>query len=257
MCMYNGKIESLSEIIRDTAIEVLGLPFEVASTFANIATTKVTGFFLRFENIPEFLILKNVTYDGEQFIAEWESVSEKANCPMCSKTSVHAHSIRLYAEMVQDVSIHGTGLWHKIWRKKYVCSNDHCLHKVFLEGFPGFINMRRSRMTVEFAEHVLRTAATTSNEAAAMQLKAQGAKISGDTVIRLVLKHGAKEIETNLYDKASTVVKAGIDDINLRKGDSGTACMVIINLETRKLLAIARGTTAETARQTLSTADIS
>ena len=255
MCMLSGSLdtlESLHGIIRDTAIEVLGLPHEVASSFASIATSKVTGFFFRFENIPDSLTLKDITYDGDRFVAEWESFSTTAECPVCGKASVRAHSGRLYAEMIQDIGVHGAGLWHRIWRKKYRCCNDHCVHKVFLEGFSGFIEARRSRMTAEFADHVLRTASATSNEAAARQLKAQGAKISGDTVIRLVLKHGAGEIEKAFYKEAGSLVKVGIDDINLRKGNSGTACMVIVDIETRKLLAIARGTTADTARGVLS-----
>jgi len=252
MCMLSGTLDSLNEIIRDAAIEVLGLPFEVASSFAHIATGKVTGFFFRFDNIPESLTLRDIKYDGERFIAEWESVSTHAECPICSKISERAHSGRLYCEMVQDVGIHGAGLWHRIWRKKYHCTNDHCIHKVFLEGFTGLIEMRRARMTAGFAKHILQAAAATNNEAAARQLKAQGSKISGDTVTRVVLRYGAEEIEKNFYEKAGDVVNAGIDDINLRKGDSGTSCMVIVDLDTRKLLGIARGTTADTAKGVLS-----
>ena len=252
MCMHVGTLDSLSEIIRDTAIDVLGLPHEAASNFARIVSEKVTGFLFRFDNIPESLMFKDIIYEDNRFIAEWESISTAAVCPVCNKASGQTHSRRLYAEMVQDIGLHGTGLWHRIWRKKYKCDNDHCIHKVFLEGFSGFVEARRSRMTAEFAELVLRTAAATNSEAAAMQLKAQGAKISGDTVIRLVLKHGAGEIEKVFYNDAGAVTKAGIDDINLRKGNSGTSCMVIVDLETRKLLAIARGTTADTAQGVLS-----
>jgi hypothetical protein len=247
-----NEIESLYEIIRITAIDELGLSDEAASNFAHIATSKVTGFFLRFDNVPDHLVLKNVIFDGIRFTAEWDSVSTHADCPMCGKTSEREHSARLYSEMVQDVGINGKAIWHKINRKKYICTNDHCVQVNFLEGFPGFIEMRRARMTAGFAEQVLSTAINTSSNAAAEILRSQGAEISRDTVIRVALRRGAKQVEENFYDKASEVVNVGIDDINLRKGDNSTSCMVIVNLDTGKLLGIVRGTTGETAQQALS-----
>jgi len=249
--MLNDNQDSLYEIIKNTTIEVLGVEDEVASNFAHIVTSKATGFFLRFDNIPDQLILRNIVFNGKHFIAEWESISTHANCPICGKISESEQSSHLFGEMVQDLGIHRFGLWHKIYRKKYICTNDHCIHKVFLEGFPGFIEMRRSRMTVEFADQVLETAANTSSRAAENILREQGAEISRDTIIRVILRRGAKEVEKNFYDNANEVVNVGIDDINLRKGDSSTSCMVIVNLDTRKLLGIVRGTTGETAEQVL------
>ena len=43
--MLNNDIDSLNEIIKSTAMDVLSLSEEVASNFANIVTAKVTGFF--------------------------------------------------------------------------------------------------------------------------------------------------------------------------------------------------------------------
>ena len=258
MCMRSGmldeqhKPESLCDIIRDTAVEFLGLPIEAASSFAQIASARATGFFFRFDNVPDSLTFRNIIYDGMNFIIEWDSVSEHADCPECGKTSGREQSRHLFPEKIQDVGIHGKGLWHSIRRKKYICTNDHCIQKVFIEGFPGFVEMRNSQMTVEFVTHILQIAVSTSCEAAATQLREQGAKISGDTVIRTVLRHGAHAIEKNFYENAGDVVIAGIDDINLRKGNSGTSCMVVVDLDTMKLIAIARGTTGETAQQVLS-----
>jgi len=234
-----------------TAIDVLGISDEVATRFADILTVKTTGFLLRFDNVPCHLLLKDVKFDGTRFITEWESISEHACCPVCGKTSEKEHSSRLYSEMVQDVGINGVALWHEIRRKQYLCTNDHCMHKRFLEWFPGFVEARYARMTAGFVEHVLKTAVNTSNNATAKILKAQGAEISRDTVIRITLRRGAKEVERNFYENAGEVVNIGIDDINLRKGDSSTSCMVFVNLDTRKLLGIARGTTGETAEQVL------
>ena len=244
--------ESLYEIIWSAAVEMLGVSYEAAADFAQIAVSRVTGFFLRFDNVPGDLILKDVRFEGKRFIAVWESISKHACCPLCGKVSEKEHSSRLYSEMVQDIGINGMALWHEIHRKQYLCMNDHCTHKRFMEWFPGFIEARYARMTADFVEHVLKTAVNTSNNAAAKILKAQGAEISRDTIIRATLKRGAKEVERNFYDNAGEVVNIGIDDINLRKGDSSTSCMVFVNLDTGKMLGIARGTTGETAQQALS-----
>ena len=252
MCMRSCELDSLHEIIRTTAIDVLGITEEAAANFAQIATSKVAGFFLRFDSVPDHLILKDIVYDGKRFIAEWESVSKHADCPECGKTSEQEQSKHLFSQNVQDVGINGMPLWHKINRKNYICTNDHCVQKTFLEGFPGFIEMRRARMTVSFAEQVMNAAVNTSSRAAANILRGHGAETSRDTVVRVALRRGAEQVERNFYDNAGEAVNVGIDDINLRKGDSSTACMVIVNLDTGKLLSIVRGTTGETARQVLS-----
>jgi len=249
--MTNESIDSLYEIIKGTAIDVLEITEEAATNFAQLATAQVAGFFLRFDNVPGCLILKNVIFNGKRFIAEWESVSTQSNCPLCGKPSKQEHSRHLYGEMVQDVGIQGFPLWHNINRKKYICTADYCIQKNFMEGFPGFIEKRYSRMTVNLVDQVLNTAVNTSSRAAAKILQEQGAEISRDTIIRIILRRGAKEVEKNFYDNASEVFNVGIDDINLRKGDSSTSCMVIVNLDTGKLLSIVRGTTGETAEQVL------
>jgi hypothetical protein len=249
---YNNNVGSLYELIWSTTIEVLGLSDEVASNFAHILAGKVTGFFLRFENVPDHLVLKNVIYDGKRFIAEWESVATHSNCPLCGKPSQQEYSRNLPGEMIQDVGISGKGLWHRIYRKKYICTNDHCVQKVFTEGFPGFVEKKQARMTVQLADLVLQVGVNTSSRAAAQILQSQGAEINRNTVIRVILRRGAKQIEENFYDNAGEVVNVGIDDINLRKGDSSTSCMVIVNLDTGKVLSIVRGTTGETAERVLS-----
>ena len=131
MCMPSGELESLLDIIRVTAIEVLGITDEAAANFAQIATSRATGFFLRFDDVPDRLILKDVVFDGKRFIAEWESISKQACCPECGKTSEQEQSRHLFSQNVQDVGINGIPLWHKINRKNYICTNDHCLQKTF------------------------------------------------------------------------------------------------------------------------------
>lgn len=243
--------ESLYEIIKNTSKEVFEVSTEVAEKFAQVLATRVTGFFLRFENIPSCLLMKGIEFDGTRFIVTWESISTRAQCPECGYISEKEHSAYLYSEMIQDVGINGKALWHKIYRKKYICVNDHCLKKRFMEGFPGFVESKQARMTTNFADYVLRTSINTSSRATVQILQAEGIEIAKDTVLRITLRRGAKEVESNFYDKAGEVVYTGIDDINLRKGDNSTSCMVVVNLDTGKLLGIIRGTTGDTAKHVL------
>ena len=121
--------ESLNSLLMRTAMEELGVSMEAASRFARIATVKVTGFLLRFEHVPEQLILTDVKFENGRFIVEWESISTEADCPKCGKTSKKQRSSHLRSEMIQDVAINGIPLWHKIWRKKYNCLNNDCDQK--------------------------------------------------------------------------------------------------------------------------------
>jgi hypothetical protein len=231
--MLINHAESLFEEIWRAIVEELEVSYEVAANIAKTIVSRVTGFFFRFDDVPDSLHLKDVLFDGTRFTAIWESISTEADCPTCGKTSTKPQSRHLRKQKVQDVGICNRPLWHQLWRKKYRCTNEHCVQTNFLEGFPGFIEMRRSRMTVKFAEHVLGSAVNTSSRSAAKILQSQGAETSRDTVIRVALRRGAKEIEKNFYENASDVVNIGIDDINLRKGDNSTSCMVLVPHQAR------------------------
>jgi len=250
--MNNINEESLYSLLMRTAMEELGVSEEAASRFAHIATEKVTGFFFQFDHVPESLVLMDVKFENGRFIAEWESVSTHADCPNCGETSNKQRTSHLRCEMIQDIGINGFPLWHKIWRKKYNCKNDNCEQKSFLEGFPGFVEARYSRMTARFADRVIIVSQDTSNRAAARILKDEGAEIEKDAINQLVLVRGGKQLNQNLCENAGDVVNVGIDDINFRKGDSGTSCLVVVDLDTGKLLCIARGTTGQVAENVLS-----
>ena len=187
-------VESLNFLLMCIAMEELGVSEEAAARFARIATANVTGFFLRFDNVPDCLKLRDIKLEDGRFIVEWESTSTHAACPECRKDSEMAFSSHLRSEMVQDVGISGTPLWHRIWRKQYVCTNDHCIHKRFLEGFPGFIETRYSRMTVNLADRIIMVAKDTSDRAAARILNDEGSKIDRGAIDRLVLRRGGKQI---------------------------------------------------------------
>ena len=242
---------SLYDILLESAMEELGAEHEAASRFARVATQKTSGFFLNLDHVPGTLALNNVRFSDFGFQVEWYSVATFAVCPKCGKITFHKHSKMYYPEQVQDKGVQGRPLWHVINRCKWICDNDQCLQLVFHEQFPGFVEKKCARMTVAFADYVSSIAINTSNRAAVRILRGEGATISKETVGRIVLRRAAPILEDNFYRNAGNVDKVGIDDINLRKGDHSSSCMVIVDLDKRELLGIVRGTTKEDAKKAL------
>jgi transposase len=223
---------------------------EAASQFATYALPQVSEFFLN--NPTDYLLFHDIYFVSDRYIVEWKSTSNHSVCPHCKETSHKQHSVLSKPVMLQDLSLCGKPTFHKIWRKKYYCTNNQCKQKFFLESLDGFMDDRYSRMTVSLANHVINAATHASNRATVKILKGEGIRICKDTITRLVLKRGTRGMADNMTKNASSVTKLGIDDINLRKGDPSTSCMVVLNNETGEVLCIAQGTTAETAQNILS-----
>ena len=71
--------------------------------------------------------------------------------------------------------------------QEYECINNDCEVTTFAETFDGFLNTY-SRMTERCADFICTLAMESSCEGCARICKALGIKISGDTVIRLLLR---------------------------------------------------------------------
>ena len=80
-------------------------------------------------------------------------------------------------------------------------------------------------------------------------LKRIGIKVSTDTINREVKKKSAIVFAQNL--KRDDVNVLSVDDINLRKGNSSTACSVFIDAETHRVLVIVQGATSEIAEKVI------
>ena len=71
--------------------------------------------------------------------------------------------------------------------QEYECINNDCEVTTFAETFDGFLNTY-SRMTERCADFICTRAMESGCEGCARICKALGIKISGDTVIRLLLR---------------------------------------------------------------------
>ena len=81
----------------------------------------------------------------------------------------------------------GKNVQLEIHSHEYKCINDDCMVNTFSETFNGFLN-NYSRMTERCADFICTLAMESGCEGCARICKALGIKISGDTVIRLLLR---------------------------------------------------------------------
>lgn len=96
---------------------------------------------------------------------------------------------------------------------------------------------------------MVRQALESSCNGTSKVLKSIGIKVSKDTVNREVKKKGALVVAENL--KRDDVKVLSVDDINLCKGNSFTACSVFIDAQTHRVLVIVQGATAEIAEKVI------
>jgi hypothetical protein len=212
-----------------------------------------TNYFFDF-NMPSSLRFGGCTrVEGEDILMfDWFSVATESICPKCHHISHKPDSNYLRAEMIQDCpGYNGCQIWHQIWRKQFKCTNDPCRKVQFLETFGGLVCRRWGRMTVRLVQMLVGLAKGRSLEVAGKNVRALGIAVSNKTLSRIKKRVASAIIIDNLVTHAGDVVNLGMDDINLRKGDSSSSCTVFVNLDTHKILAIAEGTTGLAAYNVL------
>jgi transposase len=143
---------------------------------------------------------------------------------------------------VQDLPILGKNVMLDMQIFDYKCNSDACGEFAPTETFDGFLTYN-SRMTDRLEDFACLLAVETSCEASARIMKSMNIKISGDTVIRLLLKRYSKQpVETC----GSTI---GVDDFALKKRHTyGT---IIVDEETHNPVAVLDGRDGVTLKEWL------
>ena len=121
----------------------------------------------------------------KQILIRMKSISKDCRCPKCGCITDKYHGT--YVRKVQDLPILGKRVQLEICSHEYECINDGCEVTTFAETFDGFLNTY-SCMTERCADFICTLAMESSCEGCARICKALGIKISGDTVIRLLLR---------------------------------------------------------------------
>jgi transposase len=185
--------------------------------------------------------------DEKTLIFYWSSNTEQAVCPEC-KTLSHRPTNTYKPRSIQDMPIAGMTVYHVIESNRYYCDNTVCSAKTFVEQFDD-IAIKDARLTDRLKDYLVQEAIETSCIGASRKLRKIGIVVSEDTIGRLAKKKAALVIEQNL--SRDDVNATAIDDINLLKGNSSTACSVFIDAETHRVLVIVQGSNGEAAEKVL------
>lgn len=157
---------------------------------------------------PEALQIAAVDQNETEITFRVYSHIKSCKCPKCGVESTHKHGT--YERKVQDLPILGRRTYLLVNAFEYQCDNAECDATTFAESIDGFLS-RFGRMTERLSEFICKLALETSCEASARILSAMKVKISGDTVIRLLLKRYSAQPAAEC---GSTV---GIDDFAFKK----------------------------------------
>lgn len=159
-----------------------------------------------------------------------KSETKSCNCPKCGQLMEQYHGT--YVRTVQDLPIFGKTVKLHVRTHEYNCKNDDCDVATFAESFNGFLVLY-SRMTERCADFICSLALETSCEGCSRICKVLRIRISGDTVIRLLLKRYQFMEDTPVGERI------GIDNFAYKKRHTyGT---VIVNGETHNPITLLDG----------------
>lgn len=159
-----------------------------------------------------------------------KSQTQSCICPKCNTISNKYHGT--YIRKVQDLPILGKQVLLEINSFEYKCENEKCSNKTMAESFDGFISYY-SRMTERLSDFLCTLALETSCEGAARIAKSMNIKVSGDTIIKILLKK-YDAMQTNICSSA-----VGIDDFAFKKRHNYET--IIVDEKTHNPIAILDG----------------
>lgn len=190
---------------------------------------------------PKEMTIKQVISDKNGITLKMYVESPKGcRCPKCQKMSSKKHGT--YARKIQDLPILGRTTWLRVNAYEYQCENTECSVITFVENISGFLHYY-SRMTDRCEDFICTLAMETSCEGCARICRNMNVKISGDTVIRLLMKR----YETQEKPLCSSTV--GVDDFAFKKRNRyGT---VIVDSETHRPVEILDGRDGNTLKEWL------
>lgn len=179
---------------------------------------------------PSELKITEIVESDDQITIHMHSISHETTCHKCGAPLIRHHGT--HRRRVQDLPILGKRVMLDMQIYDYQCESTSCGSYAATETFDGFLS-RNSRMTERLEDFICLLATETSCEASARIMNSVNVKVSGDTVIRLLIKRYEKQPEKTC---SSTV---GIDDFAFKKRQTyGT---IVVDEATHKPVAILDG----------------
>lgn len=196
---------------------------------------------INFQNFyPKELVINDTIEAQDKIIIKMISCSKQSKCPKCGTVSKHHHGT--YERKVQDLPILGKNVELQIKAYDYQCDEESCTVKSFAESFDKFLD-NYSRKTERLSQFICTTALETSCEGCSRICKSLNIKISGDSIIRLLIKKYQEMPEIN----CGSVV--GVDDFAFKKRETyGT---IIVDETTHKTITVLEGRDGQTLKEWL------
>lgn len=179
---------------------------------------------------PTDLEIYQVNEEDDTIFIHMNSRSKSCVCHKCGALLDKHHGS--HHRMVQDLPILGKRVMLDMRIFDYECCSDTCMSFTAAETFDGFFSYN-SRMTDRLEDFACLLAIETSCEASARIMRSMNIKISGDTIIRLLLKRYSKQPA----ETCGSVI--GVDDFAFKKRHTyGT---IIVDETTHKPVAVFDG----------------
>jgi transposase len=157
---------------------------------------------------PADLEILNVEDTDDKIILLMHSRSTSCTCHRCGALLKKHHGS--HRRKVQDLPILGKQVVLDMQIYDYQCISDTCSSFAATETFEGFLSYN-SRMTNRLEDFACMLAVETSCEASARIMQSMNIKISGDTIIRLLLNRYSKQPA----EICGSVI--GVDDFAFKK----------------------------------------
>lgn len=189
---------------------------------------------------PAELEIQQIEEKSDEILIYMHSRSKSCTCHQCGSVLSKLHGT--HHRRVQDLPILGKRVILDMQINDFQCTSEKCGSFASTEIFEGFLS-HNSRMTERLADFVTLLALETSCESCARIMQAMNVKISGDTVIRLLVKRYSSQ---PLPVCGPTV---GVDDFAFKKRHTyGT---IIVDEATHKPVAILDGRDGNTLKEWL------
>lgn len=157
---------------------------------------------------PEETAITKIAESENEINIYLKSKTHEQECTGCGKKATKYHST--YKRKLQDLPILGKTTYVHLTAYQYECENPDCRQHIFCEELNDFTGYYK-RMAGRLEEFIVTLALNTSCEGAARICRLIGIKISGDTIIRILL-------ERSSHCEVKQTDFIGVDDWAYKKG---------------------------------------
>lgn len=189
---------------------------------------------------PRELEITNVEHLAQGITVHVKSKKQECSCPRCGQVLTVRRGRR--HRTVQDLPIFGESVLLDMDVCDYRCDNPECGVCSVSERFDGFLESH-GRMTVRCKAFITTLALETSCEGASHILAELGIHVSGDTIIRLLLK----EYRQLVIPECSDTI--GVDEFATKKRQ--TYQTIVVDEKTHHPVAVLDGRDGQSFREWL------